>query len=192
MEERTHDVRPGELLVAAAHGDQEAWDALVSRFGAAMWSTARACGLGAADAEDAVQAAWLRLLESMGGIREPHAVGLWLVTTTRREAIRLAGRRRREHPAPSPAEEPAHAARTAVPDIASAVLDADEAGRLWRAVESMNEPCRSLLRLMATAPDAGTQRLAVRLGMPPGSVGPTRARCLRRLRTIVDTREAAR
>ncbi|MDF5755406.1 sigma-70 family RNA polymerase sigma factor [Spongiactinospora sp. TRM90649] len=182
------------LLPAAAEGDQGAWNALVDRFGAAMWSAARACGLASADAEDAVQAAWLRLLESMTTIREPRAVGVWLVTTTRREAVRLARRRRHECPSADPGlDDPpgapgdpvARGSAGVAADVAAAVLDADEAGRLWLAVESMSEPCRSLLRLMATTPDAGTARIAARLGMPMGSVGPTKGRCLRRLRRMV-------
>jgi RNA polymerase sigma factor (sigma-70 family) len=174
----------GALLRSAADGDAAAWDALVARFEPVMWATARAYGLCAADADDAVQAAWLRLVENLCAIRDPARVGGWLLTTTRREAALLArkGRAVRLTPEPpEPGEEP---------DAFAAVFDADRRRRLWAAVATLPEPCRTLLRLLATAPDAGNHRLAVRLGMPVGSVGPTRSRCLRHLRTLFAAEEA--
>ena len=80
---------PAELVLAAASGEQSAWDGLVARFGARMWAVARACGLGEQDAADAVQGAWLRLLQHLHTIREPAGVGAWLMTTVRREALQL-------------------------------------------------------------------------------------------------------
>jgi RNA polymerase sigma factor (sigma-70 family) len=172
------------LVLAAAEGDHHAWCQLVDRFGAAMWATARSYGLSGADADDAVQGAWLRLVENLSAIRDPRGIGGWLITTTRREASRLARRRQGERLAGEPPDQ-------AQADAATAVLDADQGLRLWQAVETMQEPCRTLLRLVATAPDSGTHQLAVRLGMPTGSVGPTRARCLRRLRTLISAEEAS-
>ncbi|MCG5219579.1 sigma-70 family RNA polymerase sigma factor [Streptosporangium sp. KLBMP 9127] len=177
---------PAVLVREAADGDHSAWCLLVERFGPAMWATARSYGLSGADADDAVQAAWLRLVESLHAIRDPRGIGGWLVTTTRRETLRLARERRDVQPSHEPADlipDPA------CEDAATAVLDADRGNRLWLAVESMEEPCRTLLRLIATAPESGTHQLAVRLGMPRGSVGPTRGRCLRRLRTLVSAEE---
>ncbi|GLW07923.1 RNA polymerase sigma factor [Microtetraspora sp. NBRC 13810] len=169
------------LLRAAAVGDHTAWDGLVERFSPAMWASARAYGLSAADADDAVQGAWLRLLESLHSIRDPRGVGRWLVTTTRREALRLLRERRGEHLTGE--ESPPDRQQ---PDAAALVLDTERADLLWRAVASLSEPCRTLLSLLATAPGTGMQQIATRLGMPRGSVGPTRARCLRRLRTLVE------
>ncbi|MER6827892.1 sigma-70 family RNA polymerase sigma factor [Streptosporangium sp. NPDC000563] len=173
--------------------DQAAWDALVTRFTGLLWSAVRAYDLSPADAADAVQGTWLRLLESLHTIRDPDRIGSWLFTTAKREASLLSRRHRGERLVADLSDgehawsAPAGAAHA---DPALAVLSADEGRRLWQAVDEMHEPCRSLFRLMATAPDAGVHQLAGRLGMPSGSYGPTRGRCLNRLRTMLIAREA--
>jgi RNA polymerase sigma factor (sigma-70 family) len=180
---------------AVLAGDQAAWDVLVNRFSGPLWSAVRAYDLSAADAADAVQGAWLRLVESLHTIRDPDRIGPWLFTTAKREASLLSRRNRGERLIADPAgtehshSDPALAGHVH-PDPAVAVLTADEGRRLWLAVEEMHEPCRSLFRLMATAPDAGVHQLAGRLGMPSGSYGPTRGRCLNRLRTVLTAQEA--
>ncbi|MBB2913226.1 RNA polymerase sigma factor (sigma-70 family) [Streptosporangium becharense] len=175
--------------------DQTAWDTLVARFTGPLWSVVRAYDLSPADAADAVQGTWLRLVESLHTIRDPALIGPWLFTTARREAALLSRRRRGERLVADPAD--AEHARSASADFGQAhadpmlaVLTADEGRRLWQAVDEMHEPCRSLFRLMASAPDAGVRQLAGRLGMPSGSYGPTRGRCLNRLRTMLTAREA--
>ncbi|WP_433241607.1 RNA polymerase sigma factor [Streptosporangium sp. CA-135522] len=180
---------------AALAGDQAAWDALVSRFSGPLWSAVRAYDLSAADAADAVQGTWLRLVENLHTIRDPDRIGSWLFTTAKREASHLSRRNRGERLIADLADAEHDPSGPALgghvhPDPAVAVLTADEGRRLWRAVEEMHEPCRSLFRLMATAPDAGVHQLAGRLGMPSGSYGPTRGRCLNRLRTMLTAQEA--
>ncbi|WP_312888340.1 RNA polymerase sigma factor [Nonomuraea rhodomycinica] len=169
----------GELLKAAADDDQRAWDMLESRYGPRMWATARACGLSEADAADAVQGAWLRLLEHLHTIRDPSGIGAWLATTTRREALLILRKGRPGVPLPEvvPGD----------PDPAAAVLEADISRRLWNAVSGLHEPCRTLLQLVAA--DCGNRQVAGRLGVPVGSVGPTRSRCLERLRTLIHQQE---
>jgi len=168
---------PAELLAAAADGDQLAWDGLEARFGPRMWAVARACGLSEADAADAVQGAWLRLLEHLHSIRNPAGVGAWLATTARREALLLL---RKAAPGPGLDLDPD-------PDPASAVLEADGNRLLWKTVSTLHEPCRTLLRLVAT--DLGSRQVAMRMGLPVGSIGPTRARCLDKLRTLISLQE---
>jgi RNA polymerase sigma factor (sigma-70 family) len=176
-----HEPRdPAQLLTAAADGDQTAWDELASRYGARMWAVARACGLPESDAADAVQGAWLRLLEHLHTIRNPEGIGAWLATTTRREALLIA---RKEHTVELSFD------MASEPDPAAAVLEADSSRLLWKTVSSLNEPCRTLLQLVAT--DLGYQQVALRLGVPIGSVGPTRARCLDKLRTLMSLQESA-
>lgn len=160
---------------------QAEWNELEAAFGPRMWAVARAFGLSAADAADAVQAAWLRLVESFDRIRDPSKVGAWLVTTTRNEAALLCRKARGVTPTHTPPETVHFDA-----DPALAVLNADESRRLWQAVDDLDEPCRSLLRLLVTAPESGYARIAARLGMPIGSVGPTRGRCLGRLRKLLE------
>lgn len=169
---------PAELLKAAADGDHMAWTCLVDMFGPRMWSVARACGLGEADTADAVQGAWLRLLEHLYTIRDPSRLGAWLATTARHEALLIG-----KHGPVAVIED----MTVGEPDPASALLEADSAHRLWLAVSTLHEPCRTLLGLYAT--DVGPQQIAVRMGVPVGSVGPTRARCLNKLRTLISLEE---
>ncbi|MFI6386056.1 RNA polymerase sigma factor [Nonomuraea sp. NPDC050547] len=166
-----------ELLAAAADGDRMAWDELVARFTPRMWSVVRACGLNDADAADAVQGAWLRLVENLHTIRNPAGLGAWLTTTARREALRVL--RRELLPLPLDLAEDS--------DPAAAILEADAHRLLWQAISSLNEPCRTLLTLMAHR--VGNQQSAVRLGLPLGSIGPSRERCLKKLRTLISHEE---
>lgn len=177
---------PAELLVAAADGDRTAWDELESRFGPHMWAVARACGLNTADAADAVQGAWLRLLQHLDRIRDPARVGAWLTTTVRREALLL---QKKERHGVSPLEVISPLETVQEPDPASAVLEADGRRLLWKTVADLHEPCRSLLQLVAI--DLGNQQVAARLGLPAGSIGPTKARCLEKLRTLLSLQETA-
>ncbi|MER7503500.1 RNA polymerase sigma factor [Nonomuraea pusilla] len=171
---------PAELLQAAADGDRTAWAELESRFGPRMWAVARACGLDATDAADAVQGTWLRLLQHLHSIRDPARVSAWLATTTRREALMI----RRKEQAALPSFGTVDDA-----DPASAVLEADGSRLLWKTVSTLQEPCRTLLKLVAT--DLGSRQMAMRLGLPLGSIGPTRARCLEKLRLLISPQETA-
>ena len=78
-----------DLVDAARRGDHRAWDALVARYGGMVWAVARAHRLCDADAADASQATWLKLLEHVGSIKDPAALGGWLATTARRECLRI-------------------------------------------------------------------------------------------------------
>lgn len=163
--------------------DDHAWSELVASFNGQMWAVARAAGLGAADAADAVQGAWLRLVESVDRIRDPRAVGAWLMTTTRREALRLGRRAGQEFPADPPDlyEHPT----LSVPDPTAEIVEADYGRTLWSRVSRLSEPCRTMLRLFALNPDVRYAQVAARMHLPVGSVGPTRARCSAKLRTLL-------
>jgi RNA polymerase sigma factor (sigma-70 family) len=172
-----HLPNTAELVAAAAIGNQEAWDALVDRFGALVWSIARAHRLGDADAADVSQTTWLRLVEHLGRLRDPESVGAWLATTARHECLRLirqADRFRYDEAALDPVDpEP----------LPEALLVADEREmQLWRAIESLSERCRSLVRVLMADPAPSYEEVAAALDMPIGSIGPTRARCLEQLR----------
>ncbi|MDH2428264.1 sigma-70 family RNA polymerase sigma factor [Sphaerisporangium sp. TRM90804] len=167
------------------HGfpDEIAWRGLVERFGYRMWAVARAYGLSPSDAADAVQAAWLRLVENYHSVRDLDRLGAWLVTTTRHEAIRI-GKKRGDQLPGLPDDLPASDG-----DPVAVMLTEDEGRRLWAAVDTLREPCRSLLRLLVTAPEAGYAQISRRLDMPIGSIGPTRGRCLKRLRSIMEEQQ---
>ena len=159
-------------------GNSELMTEFVERVTPLLWHIARGQALAPSAAEDVVQQAWLRLIEKADQIGDPRAVLKWLMTTTRREAWRLAQRSPREELAPE-APEPAAAEPN---DALGQVLDASEQEILWRHVAQLSERCRYLLRVIAFADRPDYAAIAAALGMPVGSIGPTRGRCLATLR----------
>ena len=162
-------------------GDAAPMAQFVERVTPVLWHLARGQGLSTSSAEDVVQQAWLRLVEKSEQISDPRAVLKWLMTTTRREAWRLAQRGLREELAPE-APEPAAAESN---DALGQVLEVAEREILWRHVAQLSERCRYLLRVIAFADTPDYATIAAALGMPVGSIGPTRGRCLAALRTAL-------
>lgn len=162
---------------------EEDWAELVDRYARLVWAVARSHRLTDQEAADVSQTTWLRLAEHRGRLRRPDRVQAWLVTTARRESLRVLAARRRECPLDlDTLGRVAHLDRFRVPDPAEQVIAGDRAGRLWRAFARMPLRCRQLLWIAAYAPDLSYARVAELLGMPHGSIGPTRARCLATLR----------
>jgi RNA polymerase sigma factor (sigma-70 family) len=172
----------GELertLRAASSGDEAAWSALTDRFGARLRRVARMHRLAAHDVEDVVQTTWLRLLEHVNRIREPTAVGAWLERTARHESLRLLKAARHEQPTDHEVlpEHPAPAAvATAGPSPAQRTV------AVACAMDRLPERQRDLMQLLVAEPVASYEEISRTLGMPIGSIGPTRARSLARLR----------
>ena len=169
-----------DLVLAAADGDQGAWNQLVDRFAGLVWHVARGHRLSDADAGDVAQTVWLRLVESLPRLREPAAVGGWLATTTRHECLRVLRLASREVPDDSIelADTPAPAA-----DSPESVFELGQDRHLVRgALERLSQRCRTLLRALAYTPDESYAEISASLGMPIGSIGPTRSRCLQHLR----------
>lgn len=166
-------VSAGELVLRARAGDGAAWTALTERYTGMLWAIARAYDLGAADAADVVQVAWLRLVERIGAIRDPERVGTWLAVTARREAARAARRRGLEGPLPDPGPDPA-------PPPDHVCAERERLRGVLTAIRSLPDLCQQVLRLFALSPTYS--EVAAALDIPIGSVGPTRARCLASLR----------
>jgi RNA polymerase sigma factor (sigma-70 family) len=149
-----------------------------------LWHTARSQGADPATAEDVVQTTWLKLVEHTADISDPQAVLQWLLMTTRREAWRAVRRDRRTVPH-EPWDEPksgdATAARPGL-DPATATEDAEVARVVWRHVEALPARCRQLLRLVAFVERPDYSVVSAALGIPVGSIGPTRGRCLAKLK----------
>ncbi len=168
-----------ELLAAAAGGNQAAWNRLVDRFERLVWSVARGFRLSDADAADVCQTTWLRLVEHLQSINDPERLAGWLATTAKREAISVLRKRDREVPVfDTPDDEDGDADQ----DPERQTIVQDEYRELWTAFAALSERCRSLLRVLAVSPLENYAQMAAALGMPVGSIGPTRARCLGRLR----------
>ncbi|MEP7113058.1 MAG: sigma-70 family RNA polymerase sigma factor [Ilumatobacteraceae bacterium] len=173
------------LLESAAEGDERAWSVLVAHFHGLLWATARACGLSEPDAADVTQTTWLRLAEQLGKITEPAALPGWLVTTTRREAIRVSQRARR--PVPAVLLGPRY-----LDDDHSAVdllLRAERQQELRVAFRRLGERCRLLLAMLSADARYSYEDISSQVEIPVGSIGPTRRRCLTKLVRLLDNED---
>ncbi|GAA2560059.1 sigma-70 family RNA polymerase sigma factor [Winogradskya consettensis] len=175
------DGDPTALVTAAAGGDTQAWNALVERYAPLVHATCRRWRLDAADAADVSQTVWLRLVENLPKLREPKALPGWLMTTAAHECTRFYRSRQRERPDDltslldrTPADDT---------DPVDAGLIRDELHAAMRvAFAELPERCRTLFSLLMTDPPAAYTEISTRLAMPCGAIGPTRSRCLDRLR----------
>lgn len=166
----------GTLVRRAADGDQAAWHELVRRYASVVWSVAREHRLATCDAADVSQATWLNLAEHLTRLRDPDRLAGWLATTARRESLRILAVRRREAPLEWAADQ------SIMDGPEAGVVTGDRDGVLWRCLHGLPERCRSLLRLIAHAPDLTYAQAARAVGVRAGSVGPLRSRCLAVLR----------
>jgi RNA polymerase sigma factor (sigma-70 family) len=169
------------LLSAAAGGDQHAWDALVDRYAGLVVAVARRYRLGEADLADVSQTVWLRLVENLRSLRDPDALPGWLVTTTRNECVRVLRSAGRLVPVDEIDGKPM-GREVADDDVAEGLLRAERQDAVRAALWSLPARCRDLFRLLLSDPPLGYDVIGKRLGMPHGSIGPTRGRCLDRLR----------
>lgn len=174
------------LVNAAARGDAAAWEALVERFSPLVWSVIRAHRLSESDVEDVWQITWFRLTANLQKIKDPERVGSWLASTARHEALRALRWSRRVTPVDdvdtvSPWVNH-HSPEQAMLESERAAAEADRLRRLGEAFETLSDRCRRLLRLLMATPPPSYQEISEALGMPVGSIGPTRARCLDCLR----------
>ena len=170
-----------ELVPRAATGDRQAWESLVARYERLVWGVVRSHRLGDADAADVFQTTWLRLLEHLDSLRNPDAVGGWLATTARNECLRVLRHQSRQIPTADDQipEEPVPA------QIDDALLADERDAALWRAFATLSARCQALLRMLAADPAPSYEEISGALGMPVGSIGPTRGRCLESLRRSV-------
>jgi RNA polymerase sigma factor (sigma-70 family) len=168
------------LVERARAGDKAAWDGIVERYAPLVWSVCRRYGLSTADAEDVGSSVWLRLIEKLDTIKEPAALPGWLATTTQRACFHHFRANERQIP---------------VGDID---LDADESApgpdgwllkeerhiALRDAFVELSGRCRQLLTMLFGEPAVPYARISSSLDMPVGAIGPTRRRCLQRLREM--------
>ena len=175
------NVRIGALLERARAGDRPALDDVVRELSPVLWRVARSQGLDAETAADVVQTTWLELLGRIGEIRTPQALTSWLVTTARRESWRLKDRARRTS---GPAE-----ALDVLPDPGPApdhdLLVEERDRSLHAAFRLLPDRCRRLLSVLAQVDRPDYAVVSEALGMPHGSIGPTRGRCLAKLRDLL-------
>jgi RNA polymerase sigma factor (sigma-70 family) len=170
-----------ELVTRAGIGERSAWDELVDRYSPLIWSICHRWQLDRTDAEDVGQAVWLRLVEQLGNIRDPAALPGWLATTTQRECSRIRRSRCRlaaGGQVPDAENLPDEQAATAE-DV---LFMAERHAALRAAFTDLPANCQQLLTLLTTEPPTSYAEISVKLGIPVGSIGPSRSRCLDRLR----------
>lgn len=165
------------LVESAAAGDEQAWNRLVETFGGLVSSAVRAYRLSETDAAEVEQATWLRLVENLDRLRDPERIGLWLMTTARRECLQHLRHASRVIPTE---DMPERVCDCHTPDAALLAKERDRA--LWSTVARLPDRERRLLGMLVTDPPASYAEISATLQMPVGSIGPTRARVLRRLR----------
>ena len=172
--------RAADLFADWRSGNGRAMDDLVRLMTPVLWHVVRAYGLDRTLAEDVVQSTWLALVRSHEKISDFRAISGWLTMTARREAWKVSKSHRRTDATSDEVLEPMLPAQESAE---TEVAASDESRRIWKAVSALDERCRRLLRVIAfdDRPDYAT--LATELEMPVGSIGPTRRRCLVKLRT---------
>ena len=163
--------------------EPRALDDLVRLMTPVLWHVVRAYGLRREAAEDVVQSTWLAFVRKHDSIAEPEAVSAWLTMTARREAWRTSKIDARSDATEDERLELRLPPRPTAEDEA---VEGLEAARLWRAVSGLDERCRRLLRIVAFDDRPDYRRIAADLHMPIGSIGPTRQRCLGKLRALLD------
>jgi RNA polymerase sigma factor (sigma-70 family) len=170
------------LVKAATGGDQRSWNELVRRHARLVWSIARAHGLAAADAADVSQTVWLRLVEYLGTLREPTRLPGWLSTAARRESLRVLHEQRKET---LDSEMVEHMTGDVAESPEVQVIAADRASQVWAALRLLPRNCQALLRALAASAEMHYSQIAQGLDIPVGSIGPTRQRCIKQLRTAL-------
>ncbi|GAB2659711.1 RNA polymerase sigma factor [Kribbella swartbergensis] len=170
------------LVIQAASGDQGAWSRLVDHYARLVWAVTRSFRLNDSDSADVSQMVWLRLLEHINRV-DPERVGAWLVVTTRRECLRVLAFRKRVLLTYESAAFEGVAGDQPEPD---ADLLADErAVDVRRALESLPDRWQRLMGMLMADPPAPYAEISATIGIPIGSIGPIRGRCLQKLRLLL-------
>jgi RNA polymerase sigma factor (sigma-70 family) len=175
------DSSVGALIARVGDGDQEAWNEIIERYAPLVWSICVRYQLGRPDIDDVGQSVWLLLVENIGKLRDPAALPGWLATTTKRECLRILRATHRHDHADLPPEDQLPPNPDAV-TIEQEVIAVERHAALRAAFAELPRACHELLSLLIDDPPLSYADISTALGVPIGSIGPTRARCLGRLR----------
>jgi len=169
------------LLARARNGEEQAWDALVERYAPLIWSICRRYRLADADAKDVSQSVWLHLVDHLGRIRDPAALPGWLATTTRRECGRVLGAAWGPRDVRYVLDTEDIRDEQAV-TAEQVVLATERNAALREAFAQLSPCCQQLIALLTEDPPVPYAEISAKLGVPVGSIGPSRGRCLSKLR----------
>jgi RNA polymerase sigma factor (sigma-70 family) len=171
------------MVAAAQRGDQSAWSALIARLRRRMLGVARSHGLGAHQADDVAQETCVRLYRGLSSVRDPRALDAWVVTTARRESLRALKTGQREHLT----DQEVSVGAVALEDDDALLHERRDA--LTQALAGLPPGHRRLMEELMADPEPSYAEVAERLGIPVGSIGPTRGRCVARLRAALAAQE---
>ena len=177
------DLDATRLMRRAAEGDPQAWEDLVARYGRLIWSITRDFKLVESDAADVFQTTWMRLIEHIDRIDHPDRVGSWLAATARNECLRSLAAHKRVVLAHE--DDPFDAPAVHEPEIDEALLAAERAEVVREAMTHLPRRWQRLMEMLMADPPASYAEISDELGLPVGSIGPTRGRCLARLRVLL-------
>lgn len=179
------------LLLACRQGDETAWATLVTRYQRLIYAIPRRCGLDEDLCADVFQRTFTLLWQHLARIEQPSRIRSWLVTTARREAAAVARRQRRLLPIETADDEQSEGNQSVfidpnpVPDALLLQLEEQQIVRMT--MTALDERCARLLTLLFyQAEPASYTEVAALLDLPAGSIGPTRARCLQKLRRLLE------
>jgi RNA polymerase sigma factor (sigma-70 family) len=175
------DLAVTDLVTRARRGDQQAWNTLVERYAPVVWAICRSYRLSRADTDDVGQTVWLRLVGRLDTVRDPAALAGWIATTTRRECGR-ARRAAQRSPTARREVDTGNIPDTEAEPGESRLLAAERHAALHQAFTCLPHSCQQMLAMLTEDPPVPYAQISARLGIPAGSIGPTRRRCLQKLR----------
>ncbi|HEV2765190.1 MAG TPA: sigma-70 family RNA polymerase sigma factor [Pyrinomonadaceae bacterium] len=183
-----------ELLEGCRRGDSAAWEALVKRYERLIYAIPRRAGLDEDTASEVFQEVFTTLFEKLDDIAQPDRLHAWLVTTAKRKTWRLIGNRPPNARRAAGGDEDADAELLALPDNAplpdDMLVRLEQQHQVRAALSALDERCQKLLALLFYRADPPPySEIAVAIGAPEGSIGPTRARCLQKLLRQLESRE---
>jgi RNA polymerase sigma factor (sigma-70 family) len=176
---------PAELLTAARGGDPDGWRGIVDRYERLVWSVARSFRYDEATTADVVQTVWLRLAEHLDRIRDADGLPSWLATTCRHECFAVGRRRDRELVDDAVVDLRLDRSRV-VTEVGDRLVDLESRREVLGAFRQLSDACQQLLRLVCADPPLGYKTISELTGRPVGSIGPSRQRCLEKLRTFLE------
>jgi RNA polymerase sigma factor (sigma-70 family) len=165
-----------ELIERCLKGDEEAWQLLIARYQRLVYSVGHTLCPNAEDLSDVFQQVWFELYQRLGELRNVDALPAWLITVTRRRAYALMTSR--HNSAPLDEEQP---------EVSERLQQIENEHMLERALDQLSERCRKLIQLLYfDSKEPSYVEISQTMGMPQASIGPTRARCLEKLRKLID------
>ena len=178
-----------QLVLACRRGDQLAWEKLIRRYQRLIYAIPFRAGLHKDDAAEIFQDVFTTLFQKLNDIEQPDKLQAWLVTTTRRKTLHAISKAQLQQQSQVNTDEPPYVAtliRDEAPLPDEQLLILEEQHRIRTALSSLDDRCRTLLEMLFyLAEPPSYAEIAATLGIPEGSIGPTRARCLAKLLRVL-------